>query len=160
MVKELIHYNLFGTPAYLRRIASIKEKEEERRIVIEEKKVGSDYKRPSLTGAAGHDGVRNVAAIWKLAGQNSVDDSITVGTDFRRPSLTALTEKGRLSRVDSAAKLLGQTQVDQSNIGTDYKKTQADTNTHDGVRAVAARWQADNIMAENRNSKAERLSVS
>ena len=94
MIKDLIHYNLFGTPAYLRRIASLKENEEQRRQIVEEKQVGTGYKRPSITGAMAHEGVRSVAGIWKLAAQNAYESNDTVGTDYRRPSISALQGMG------------------------------------------------------------------
>jgi len=90
MVKDLIHYNLFGTPAYLRRVAALKENEEARQLIVDEKKVGADYRRPSLTAAMQHGGVRSVTSIWKLAAENAYDnDKDTVGSDYRRPSISA-----------------------------------------------------------------------
>mgnify|MGYP000172044589 CR=1 FL=1 len=89
MVKDLIHYNLFGTPAYLRRIASLKENEEKRRESMMGKQVGTGYMRPSVTTAGEHAGVRTVAGIWKLASENAFEKTDTVGTDYRRPSISA-----------------------------------------------------------------------
>jgi hypothetical protein len=74
MIKDLIHYNLFGTPAYLRRVACLKEKEEKRRIVIEDKKVGATFRRSSIN-TSGHQGVKQVASIWMQARKSICQES-------------------------------------------------------------------------------------
>jgi len=107
MVKDLFHYNLYGTGSYKARLQAIAEANAKIQEELDEKKVGVDYKvtifelkrvhrrvkRPEVD-VSGHAGVGRIASMWSACRRASLAALNAVEKTGRRASIATR----RLSR--------------------------------------------------------------